>query len=108
MDTTWSPEPSMDRPCDSRQTCGHDLRIHNWTPSDLARADALVLEHDGMLSNYIGSTGAGLGVEWLGRDGRHIVLTGRNVPALLGELSTMLRDGDERVTGPATFSPPLS
>ncbi len=98
----------MNTRCDARAMCGHDLRMVRWTPADMARADALVVEHGGILSNYIGSLGADLGVEWLGMDGRHIVLTGRDVPTLLSELSAMLRDGDERVTSPATFSPPLS
>ncbi len=73
----------MNTRCDARAMCGHDLRMVRWTPADMARADALVVEHGGILSNYIGSLGADLGVEWLGMDGRHIVLTGRDVPTLL-------------------------
>lgn len=98
----------MDRTCNGREMCGHDLRIGRWSPSDMARADAIVVEHGGILSNYIGSYGADIGVEWLGMDGRHLVVEGRDVPSVLSQLSAMLRDGDERVTGPATFSPPLS
>jgi hypothetical protein len=84
-----------DRPCNLRAMCGHDLRRVQWSPEDIARAEGLVAEFGGILSHYIGSHGAGPGVEWFDESGEHIVIEGSDVSSVLAILSAMLRDCDE-------------
>jgi len=81
--------------------CGHDLRRGAWSPTDIARAEGLVAEFGGIISHYIGSTGAGPGVEWIDPTGEHIVVEGSDISSVLAILSAMLRDCDAKVTGPA-------
>lgn len=76
---------------DLRQTCGADMRRTIWTPADAARAEALVSEYGGILSQYAGDA-SGVCVEWLDPSGYRVALEGVDAPSVLAGLSAMLRD----------------
>lgn len=81
---------------DMRQAFGADRRRTIWTPADASRAEALVAEFGGILSQYTGDE-SGVCVEWLDPSGYRVALEGVDASSVLAGLSAMLRD--RRVTG---------
>lgn len=86
-------------------TFGTDPRRTTWSPTDAARAEALVARFGGILTTTIPTTtpassatpphsghGAGVAVEWYDPTGYRVALEGADAPAVLGLLSAVLRD----------------
>ena len=79
------------RPEDARRLFGGDARRAIWSPTDTARAEAMVAEFGGVLSLSTGQA-SGVCVEWLDESGYRVALEGVDASAVLGGLSAMLRD----------------
>ena len=71
----------------------------------LARAEALVEQYEGAVTQYVGSHGAGYTVEFLDRRGAHIVVRGHDMTSTLMQLSATLRDRTDSGAGPAHSLP---
>lgn len=65
-------------------------RRHSWTPTDLARAEMLLEQHGGALTEYVGLHGVGVTMEWMDRHGAYVLVRGSDLPTTLGQLSARL------------------
>jgi hypothetical protein len=73
-----------------RQGVGLDRRRGAWSPTDLARVDALLEQYGGAVTQYVGLHGEGYTVEWLDRFGAYVVVRGQDLSSTLGQLSAQL------------------
>lgn len=73
------------------RTIGSDLRRGSWGPTDLARAEGLVEQYAGAVTQYTGSHRAGYTVEVFDQLGAHIIVRGHDMASTLLQLSATLR-----------------